>query len=703
MEIVRSGDSLEDDKTSALIARLRIVFENVVLYKKLLRCKGEEAQKVLDTFQQLLDLPELDTRLRHDLVVASQRLSKESGLYPVCYELMDVVQEGQHPIVAGGFADIYKGNCDGHVVALKAIREYQTTQVELLLKHISKEVILWGQLSHPNVLPIYGVYRFQNRICLVSPWMEAGDIAQYLKDRPGADRVQLAFDVATGLSYLHRNGIIHGDLKGPNILVDNLGRARLADFGLSSISDPDILAWTSHSSAASKGGSVRWQAPELFDVENDSLVKNTQASDVYAWACVCYEIFTGNVPFYQLLRDPTITLQVKSGARPTKPPYSSLPWHEWGLTEPVWTLMQDCWQEYPAARPTIEIARTRLIPEMVADDRSKESGEILLPALFRKKISTPLELLTPASLDLIVKDVDVASIEPVEEDDVLDSDSEDVSRPFSETLSASMVLEEMFLNMSPQASHTGFDEERTNQVIHILLSVASTHSGISVQNVALPSLESVSDDLYDRILDWNGPSDLGDLYLYDTLSVKHGTEIMDFIVYLFQRAIICVVGALPTSAAAAAAFSTDSALSYVLRLKSRIYIHQITDITTSISSAGEHGLTITMDNTILNFSLFFKDQPTMLIWKGRLENLVSGVAQDQDNSSTISISSTVSISFAPMDQFAPPYLRAEHRSLSPIQFNKRFPSPPPEPERTLSAGRHRWRMAMRRLLGGVGA
>ncbi|KAG6907607.1 hypothetical protein DXG01_008225 [Tephrocybe rancida] len=677
MEIVGSGDSLVDDKTSALIARLRIVFENVELYKKLLRCKGEEAQKVLDTFQQLLDLPELDTRLRRNLVVASQRLSKKSGLYPVCYELTDVVPEGQHPIVAGGFADIYKGNCEGHVVALKAIRVYQTTQIELLLKHISKEVILWGQLSHPNVLPIYGVYRFQNRICLVSPWMEAGDIAQYLKYRPGADRVQLAFDVATGLSYLHRNGIIHGDLKGPNILVDDSGRARLADFGLSSISDPDILAWTSHSSAASKGGSVRWQAPELFDVENDSMVKNSEASDVYAWACVCYEIFTGNVPFYQLLRDPTITLQVKSGARPTKPPYSSLPWHEWGLTEPVWTLMQDCWQEYPAARPTIEIARTRLIPETVVDDRSKESGEILLPALFRKKISTPLELLTLVSLDLIVKDVDVASIEPVEEDDVLDSDSEDVSRLFSETL-ASMVLEEIFLKASPQASHTSSDEERTNQ------------------NVVLPSLKSAIDDLYDRILDWNGPSDLGNLYLYDVLSVRRDTRIRDFVVYLFQRAIICVVEVAHTSAAATAG-STDSATSYPLRLKGRIYIHQITDITTSISTAGEHGLTFTMNNTILNFSLFFEGQPTMLIWKGRLEALMSGVAQDQNNSSTMPVS------FAPMDQIAPPHLQAEPRSLSPVQLDTRFPSPPPEPKKTLPPSRHRWRKAMRRLLGGVGA
>lgn len=75
-----------------------------------------------------------------------------------------------------------------------------------------------------------------------------------------------------------------------NILVTDSGRACVADFGLSSVSDANILNWTSHSSAASKGGSIRWQAPELFDVENDEVVHNSEASDIYAWSCVCYEV-----------------------------------------------------------------------------------------------------------------------------------------------------------------------------------------------------------------------------------------------------------------------------------------------------------------------------------------------------------------------------------------------------------------------------
>jgi hypothetical protein len=71
--------------------------------------------------------------------------------------------------------------------------------------------------------------------------------------------------------------------------VDSSGRACIADFGLSSVTDTGVAYWTSHS-VGSKGGTTRWQAPELNDPENDHSVPNTKESDVYAWSCVCYEV-----------------------------------------------------------------------------------------------------------------------------------------------------------------------------------------------------------------------------------------------------------------------------------------------------------------------------------------------------------------------------------------------------------------------------
>ncbi|KAG6839081.1 hypothetical protein C0991_006147, partial [Blastosporella zonata] len=152
-----------------------------------------------------------------------------------------------------------------------------------------------------------------------------------------------------------------------NILVNDFGRACINDFGLSSVSDRDIIAMTS-SSIASKGGTVRWQAPELFDPEKDEDIHNTAASDIYAWAGVAYEIFTGQVPFAHLLREAVIVTKVTSGERPALPPHSSPSWAVWGLTEGIWALMQACWNADPMRRPMvssiIEHLETALPPDV---------------------------------------------------------------------------------------------------------------------------------------------------------------------------------------------------------------------------------------------------------------------------------------------------------------------------------------------------
>ncbi|KAG6918863.1 hypothetical protein DXG01_010926 [Tephrocybe rancida] len=361
--------------------------------------------QIVDFTWQLLDRPELSGKLRSTLIVATQRLSNASQLYPTCYELKNVVQDGQLPCSAGGSADIFKGTFEKQVVSLKSIRIYQNTQIEHFLKQLSKETILWGTLMHPNILPLYGIYWFNSRICFVSPWMEAGDLSKYLKSHPEASRIHLAFDVAKGLLYLHQNEIIHGDLKGvrhprfyvslslakyqqANILIDSHGRARLADFGLSSVSDPKILAWTANSSAASKGGTSRWQAPELFDI-SDKLVKNSTASDVYAWSLVCFEvrleslceprrgtqspkIFTGIMPFDSFSNEAAVTNYVMQGGRPERPHRSSSAWSR-GLNSNIWSLMEACWQKRPAHRPNMARVTEQLWPEVPPEQRPSET------------------------------------------------------------------------------------------------------------------------------------------------------------------------------------------------------------------------------------------------------------------------------------------------------------------------------------------
>ncbi|KAG6818338.1 hypothetical protein H0H93_005894, partial [Arthromyces matolae] len=288
-----SSDESEDlfDVVASLKARekatslLAAVFRNVPYYKRLLSCDEEDAQKILDTFQQLLDTENFSDRPQ--LIAAMRRLSERTKQYPTSFALIGPSPTADdEPVTYGSFADIYKIVFHGEDTCYKVIRVYQRSQVDHLAKVYAREAILWGQLSHPNILPFYGLVRIRSRrLAFVSRWASNGTLDDYLVAHPDANRLLLCMDTAAGVNYLHDNDIVHGDLKGVsldlisfplqaltlrqvNVLIDSAGRACLGDFGLSSVYDPKILRWTSQSSMASRGGTTRWKAPELVGSED---------------------------------------------------------------------------------------------------------------------------------------------------------------------------------------------------------------------------------------------------------------------------------------------------------------------------------------------------------------------------------------------------------------------------------------------------
>ncbi|KAF9262809.1 kinase-like protein [Marasmius fiardii PR-910] len=106
-----------------------------------------------------------------------------------------------------------------------------------MIEDFCQEALIWTQFDHPNVLKLLGVNTslFKADFCLVSPWMENGDIVTFLGKRTNHDRLRSIREIAAGLEYLHSHSpiIVHGDVKGANILVDDNYSYRLADFGLS--------------------------------------------------------------------------------------------------------------------------------------------------------------------------------------------------------------------------------------------------------------------------------------------------------------------------------------------------------------------------------------------------------------------------------------------------------------------------------------
>ncbi|KAG6907570.1 hypothetical protein DXG01_008407 [Tephrocybe rancida] len=356
-------------RQSITLLKLRSIFLDVTArhYRRLLQCNGRDAQTILDTFQSLLDT-DAAVPDRGQLIVAMRRLSAKTQLYPQRYLINGPVElVHEHPVDAGKFADIYKANFQGNLTCLKVIRVHAAALVQHMAKVYAREAILWGQLSHPNLLPFYGLHTFRSQIAFVAPWAEKGNLSHYLVQEPNANRVLLCADTVAGVEYLHANGVVHGDLKALNILVDGFGRACLSDFGLSGVADPEIIKWTTQSSAASKGGTSRWQAPELHDPDIDN-IHNSKESDVFAWASTSYEIFTGNPPFFEINSETRVTLMILRGDIPTRPSLDDEPWTAQGLTEKIWEVLKNCWRTQPSERPDISAVKSRIDNEKPAED-----------------------------------------------------------------------------------------------------------------------------------------------------------------------------------------------------------------------------------------------------------------------------------------------------------------------------------------------
>ncbi|KAF8211578.1 kinase-like domain-containing protein, partial [Mycena galopus ATCC 62051] len=303
------------------------------------------------------------------------RLSSECGLHPTCFPLCGVEKLGPQ-VAGGGFGDIWKGSVGGQTVAIKSTRQFRDDDVKASLKKFGREAIIWRQLSHPNLLPFFGLYMLDDRLSLVSPWMDNGDLKRFLSNPPpDIDRVSLIVDIARGLEYLHSKHVVHGDLKPLNILVTPSSGACIADFGLSSIFDELSLKMT-FSTHSNRAGTVRYQAPELLKNERP----NHFGSDAYAFACVCYEILTGKVPFFEILYEAGVIYKVTvEGARP-----SGLEM----IAQDLRPLLDDCWHEEPDERPTAAVILQRLLRQPMGQEirQSPPDWDDTYSARFRRSV-----------------------------------------------------------------------------------------------------------------------------------------------------------------------------------------------------------------------------------------------------------------------------------------------------------------------------
>ncbi|KAI9222086.1 kinase-like domain-containing protein [Blastocladiella britannica] len=201
-------------------------------------------------------------------------------------------------------------------------------------------------MRHPNILRLLGVSLTCDMPFLVMPLMTGGDVTDYAKTRPH-EHLRLLHETAQCMAYLHGKRIIHGDLKGNNVLVDAHGKIKICDFG-----QARALSAASRASTFKNGsiGNVRWMAPERYMRKAVYQLE----PDVFAFAMVVYEVVSGLLPFQEEHDLDVVRQWIRDGDRPDAP--TTAPSYSLAL----WALVEQCWAQDLTKRPTFMTTVARL-------------------------------------------------------------------------------------------------------------------------------------------------------------------------------------------------------------------------------------------------------------------------------------------------------------------------------------------------------
>ena len=193
----------------------------------------------------------------------------------------------------GGFATVYRAK-DTELereVALKVL-DPLLMRDGAFVERFQREARSAARLEHPQIVPIYDVGEGAGRLFISMRLIRGPSLAQYLAEKERLswkETLRILNEVGDALAYAHEEGIIHRDLKPDNILLDERSGALLTDFGFAR------LVGTSSLTQSISGGIVGTPAyipPEIWEGATAR-----PATDVYALACVIYEMLTGKILF----------------------------------------------------------------------------------------------------------------------------------------------------------------------------------------------------------------------------------------------------------------------------------------------------------------------------------------------------------------------------------------------------------------------
>ncbi|TFK53487.1 kinase-like protein [Heliocybe sulcata] len=240
-------------------------------------------------------------------------------------------------LATGSFAQVFRGKWLGRTVAQKRFHPaYDPDEQERKRLRCLREIVLWRQLSHKNVLPLLGIFDVggtddlgELRLAMVSPWAHNANVINYVT-KQGGNPTSILAAVADVLSYMHAHDppMVHGDIHPGNILIDKYGHPLVTDFGLSRFHGSS----TTNGTSGDKGPDA-YRPPEHWDLTQPRWEPTTY-SDMYSFGCLCFHIYALRAP-WQGRTPRRIEISVKAGERPERPSE--------GISDPAWVIIQSCW------------------------------------------------------------------------------------------------------------------------------------------------------------------------------------------------------------------------------------------------------------------------------------------------------------------------------------------------------------------------
>lgn len=272
----------------------------------------------------------------------------------------------------------------GTQVAVKQLEDFFSDEDKV--RAFMDELALLQKVRHPNVVQFLGAVTQSNPMMIVTEYLPKGDLHAYLR-RKGALKpalaVKLALDIARGMNYLHEHkpeAIIHRDLEPSNILRDDTGHLKVADFGVSKVLK--VAKSVKEDRPVTSQDSCRYVAPEVYlNEEYDTKV------DVFSFSLILQEMIEGLPPFSTKQENEVPKAYVAN----ERPPFTApLKLYSYGIKE----LIEECWHGNPTKRPTFRqiIDQLSSISKQLAQRRQWKVKPLKcfhnLEAMFKKDYSS---------------------------------------------------------------------------------------------------------------------------------------------------------------------------------------------------------------------------------------------------------------------------------------------------------------------------